>query len=383
MYALRPSKASTWVLCAASVLMEAMYPEQPGDNEIREEGTAGHWAAYEIGNGRPVPVGTVAPNGVTLDDEILDGVLTYLNHLFSFALPVYLEAPVEIPRIHKQCGGTVDAWIWDSVKRLLRVADLKLGYRQVDPFENWQLLAYLCGIITRLGLTEHFDFELIIVQPRAYGHPPIKTWRGNSTMLAPYFKKLQEKATHAAVLLEHGEKRGAELLSINNYGPAFLAGPHCDGCSARGHCDTALNAAMAVVDLAGDKGIVEHSIIEVSNRLRRLYRAQQTLEAVINGLEHRVEHEITENHALVPCFEVSHGNGKWVWKEGVEAQVIATGQLLGVTLAKPVKPITVVQARAALKNVTPGLLEPYAERQPGKLKLRMLPENQTRKTFEV
>jgi hypothetical protein len=381
MYALRPSKASTWVLCAASALMEAMYPEQPGDNEVREEGTAGHWAAYEIGNGRPVPVGTVAPNGITLDDEILDGVLTYLNHLFSFALPVYMEAPVAIPRIHEQCGGTVDAWIWDAEKRLLRVADLKLGYRQVDPFENWQLLAYLCGIIDQLGLTEHFDFELIIVQPRAYGHPPIKTWRGHSSMLAPYFKKLQDKAHQAATLYQYGED-GARLL-VGDHGPAFVAGPHCDGCSARGHCATALNAAMAVVDLAGDKGIVEHGIIEVAHRLRRLYRAQQTLEAVINGLEHRVEHEITENHTIVPCFEVSHGDGRWKWKDGTEPQVIATGQLVGVQLAKPIKPLTVVQARAATKNVTPGLLEQYAERQPGKLKLRLLPENQTRKTFEV
>jgi hypothetical protein len=362
--------------------MEAKYPEQPGDNEIREEGTAGHWAAYEIGNGRPVPAGTVAPNGVELTDDILDGVHEYLSVLFGWGVPVYMETPVACPSIHTQCGGTVDAWSWDAVNRILRVADLKLGYRQIDPFELWQLLAYVRGILDYLQLTEHFTFELIIVQPRAYGHPSVKTWRGKSEQLAPYFATLKKKAHQAYTIYEYGAERSAELL-VGDFGKPYTPGPHCDGCSARGNCDALHNAGMAVVDLVADHAMVEHGVNEVAQRLRRLYRADQTLKAEIAGLEARLEHEITVNHISVPMFEVSNGNGRMVWRDGVESQVIATGQLLGVELAKPLKPLTVVQARAALKNVSPGIIEQYAQRQPGKLKLRLLPENQARKTFEV
>lgn len=360
--------------------MEARHPERQGDNEVREEGLAGHWAAYEIGNGRPIPVGTIAPNGVELTDDILDGVLLYLQFLFGFGLPVYMEAPVAIPRIHAECEGTVDAWIWDSVRRLLRVPDLKLGYRPIDPFECWQLLAYLAGIIDQLKLTEHFDFELIIVQPRAYGHPPIKTWRGNSEMLAPYFKKLQDKAHQAAHIYTHGT--GGTVPLVGDYGPAFVAGPHCDGCSARGSCEALHSASMAIVDMGSDRALEESADVRHAGyRLRRLMRARETLEAEIGGLEARLEHEIRANGALIPLFEISGGAGKLTWKEGIETQVLATGQMLGVTLAKPVKPLTPLQAIAAMKNVAPGVIEQFAERRPGKMKLRLLAENHAQKLF--
>lgn len=381
MSVIRPSKASIWVLCPGSAHLQALHPEQPGDNEVREEGTAGHWAAYEIGNGRAVPVGTVAPvNGVELTEDILDAVQEYLAVLFGWGTPVYMETPLAVPSIHEECDGTVDAWSWDEVNRVLRVADLKLGYRQVDPFENWQLLAYLRGVLDLLKLDAHFTFELIIVQPRAYGHQSVKVWRGYSSTLAPYFDKLRRKAHHAVAVARYGDDAGQYLPA--DYGQPYTAGPHCDGCSAAGHCATLHNSAMAVVDLSGCKGDVLQSVNEVAQRLRRLDRAAETLAAEIAGLEARLEHEIVANHIAVPFFEVSPGAGKKVWRTGTEQQVIATGHLLGVELAKPQKPLTVVQANAALKNVAPGVLDAYVERQPGKTKLRRVAENSVRKLFE-
>lgn len=138
-FLLRPSAAGKWVRCAGYATLAARFPERTGDNTVRDEGTAGHWAAYELGNGRQAP--SVAPNGVELTDEIMDGVNEYLAVLASWGAPVYMESSVQAISIHPtQCGGSVDAWAWDAAKRILYVGDLKLGYRQVSAFENWQLL---------------------------------------------------------------------------------------------------------------------------------------------------------------------------------------------------------------------------------------------------
>lgn len=379
-FALRPSAASMWVACPGYAHMAARFPEQPGDNEVREEGTAGHWAAYEIGHGRPVPSGTVAPNGVELTDEILDGVQTYLNELFSWGVSVYLEFEVHCAQVHQKCGGIVDSWAWDAAKRLLRVADLKLGYRQVDAFGNFQLLCYLVGIAGYLKIEGGFDFEMIIIQPRAYGFNTRKVWKGNSQDLHEWVRRLCAAASNAAAYAEYGA--GADKLLVSAPAGALQTGPHCDNCSAKTHCPALTQAGLAVVDLSGEVGCTTaHTASQVANRLRRLQHAQKVLEATISGMELRLEHEI-RNGTPVPHFEIGAGRGRTVYKEGKEQEVITLGKMFGVDLAKPERAVTPIQAAALLKHVAPGVIDGYSEKQSGKMKLRPLSENHAEKLFQ-
>lgn len=389
-FTLRPSAAGMWMRCAGYATMHARYPERPGDNEVREEGTAGHWAAFEIGNGRAVPVGTIAPNGVELTDDILDGVHEYLDVLRSWGAPVYLEHSVQIPSIHPtECGGQVDAWAWDATKRVLYVGDLKLGYRQVEAFDNWQLLCYVRGVIDYLQsvhgkFTDHFEVVMVIVQPRGYGYPTVKTWRTTTDKLVTRMTKLRDAADRAVFFRTAGVEGWNEgnKYRVGQWGEPLTAGPHCDNCNAAGNCPALAQASMAIVDTSGQATPYDATALQVGYRLRRLMRARDTIDAEIDALKARVEHEIRQNGTAIPYFGLEVGKGKDVWIEGKEKEAITAAKLCGADIAKPVKPLTVIQARAALRKIAPGVIDQYTERRPGALKLSLLPENHAEKLFQ-
>jgi len=377
-FTLRPSAAGLWVRCAGYATMAARFPELPGDNEVREEGTAGHWAAFEIGNNRPVPEGTVAPNGVTLTEEILDGVAEYLAVLRSWGSPIYLESQVAIPSIHAECGGTVDAWSWDAPNRTLYVADLKLGYVPVDPFELWQLLAYFRGILDYLqaihGLfTEHFKVVFVIVQPRGYGHDTVKTWRVNSERLIPYMTTLRTAAHNAIAFRdgEYGQRVGSEK-------GAFTAGPHCENCSAKADCATLQAASLQLIDVSTDHGALELTYDQAAAELRRLDRAIKVMEARQSGLEGKLTHGIQKDGYIHRNFEMSGGNGKLAWEDGKMLQAIALAKVLGYDIAKPLQALTPTQAKA---KVPGAVLDAFTVRKSGTLKLRRLADNHADKLF--
>lgn len=376
-FTLRPSAAGLWVRCAGYATLAARFPELPGDNEVREEGTAGHWAAYEIGNNRPVPEGTIAPNGVELTEEILDGVHEYLAVLRSWGTPVYLESQVAMPSIHDECGGTVDAWSWDAANRILYVADLKLGYRPVEAFENWQLLAYVRGVLDYLQaiygqFTEHFTVVMVIVQPRGYGHDVVKTWRVNSSKLIPYMSRLKS-AAHAAVAYRTGK-----FDLVVGEPSAFTAGPHCENCSAKADCATLQNASLQLIDVSTDHGALELTADQAAGELRRLDRAIKVMEARQSGLEAKLTHAIQNDGFVHRNFEMSSGNGRLVWQEGMAPQAIALAKVLGHDIAKPQQALTPTQAKAKIPGT---VLDQFTVRKSGKLKLTRLADNHADKLF--
>lgn len=377
-FTLRPSAAGLWVRCAGYATLAARFPELPGDNEVREEGTAGHWAAFEIGNNRPVPEGTIAPNGVELTEEILDGVAEYLAVLRSWGSPVYLESQVAIPSIHKECGGTVDAWSWDAINRILYLADLKLGYVPVDPFELWQLLAYFRGVLDYLQaihgiFTEHFKVVFVIVQPRGYGHDTVKTWSVNSERLIPYMTALRS-AAHAAIAY----RDGTYTQTIGSEKGAFTAGPHCDNCSANANCATLQHASLHLIDVSTDHGALELTNDQAAAELRRLDRAIKVMKARQSGLEGKLSHGIQKEGFIHRNFEMSGGTGKLTWIEGKDVQAIALAKVLGVDIAKPLQALTPTQAKAKLSG---NVLDTFTFRKPGALKLRRLSDNHADKLF--
>lgn len=363
-FKLRPSAAGLWVVCGGYASMSAKHPEVEGENEVRDEGNAAHWLAYETGNNRPHAIGTKAPNGITIDEEMQDGVAEYLAFLNSWGIPVYLEHSVAIPSIHEQCGGTIDAWGWDAANRILYVADLKYGYRRVDAYENWQMLAYVRGALDYLQatlgrFTEHFKVVMTIVQPRGYGDETVKQWKTTSDKLIPYMERLKQAAR----------------IAIDG-GPC-TAGPHCWSCSAAGDCATLQAASLQLIDLSTDKGSLTLTAPQASAELRRVDRALATLGARQSALESQMSHAIGSGH-IDRYFDVNAGRGSLIWREGAELEVAALADLLHKQVRKPAKLITPTQAKNLLP---PALLEKYTEHRPGKLKLRRVAENHADKLF--
>ena len=70
----------------------------------------------------------------------------------------------------------MDFYLYDQAEKTLYVTDLKYGYEIVEPFENWQALAYAAGVAALPGMVPD-KVVITIVQPRApHRRGPIRTW---------------------------------------------------------------------------------------------------------------------------------------------------------------------------------------------------------------
>ena len=147
-----PSSLDRIVACPGSVYLSSLMPAQPERPEATE-GDAAHWVAMRIALGEVVKKGETAPNGVLVDSEMIEGGETYADALDY--LPGIAEKTVTITAIHhSQCFGTPDFFQYAPNTHTLRVTDYKYGFRYVEVYENWQLMAYASGVMEFLGLSD-------------------------------------------------------------------------------------------------------------------------------------------------------------------------------------------------------------------------------------
>lgn len=349
-----PSSLDRTVQCPASLGLEALYPETEQGPDAAE-GEASHWAGAELLSGRLPMEGDVAPNGVRLSVEMLEGADLYYNDVFRALQPYQrhttsgaIEVAVDIHSISPLCWGTPDYRNWVNPGRLrLMLWDYKFGYRVVEAFENYQLIAYALGAVAQMGIDAALvDVEMRIVQPRAHHREgPVRIWSCAATDLEPY------RAIAAAKVEEA-------------LGPAPMAhvGPGCHDCRARHACPTLQGAGYDACDVAGGSQPLELTPLALGIELRTLKRAQSLLDARVSGLEEQVT-AANRRGVNVPHWKIEHGEGRKVWNVPA-AQVIQTGELLGgLALAKRVDAITPLQALKA--GLPPALVDAMSRRIPG------------------
>lgn len=341
---LRPSAAHTWVVCHGYAQMRSHYPEAPdeADNDVREDGTACHWLASEVWNGRHPKIGSLSPNQRVIDEDMYDAVDMYLDVLRSWIEvdrhDVHCEntIPTSIlfPDIPGAPDGTPDAWKIDVPKRTIRVGDLKYGFRFVEAWENWQLVVYgatLCMMQIPPGQDEYWHVELTIVQPRSYHRDgPVRTWRVRASDLRAYVNILQSAAAQ----------------SIKPNAPC-TPNPGCVDCPARHACMALQNSAASAIEQSYAGIPLELTPAAIGDELRRLKDAFKRMEARITGLEMQAEN-VLRGGKVVPGWALRPSYARETWREGTEQQVIALGMYYGgVNLARPARPITPNQARKA------------------------------------
>lgn len=376
MYAVRPSAAWIWGTggCRGYAQMCALYPEIPGlvNDTVREEGTAGHWVAHMLGQGYVVPEGVKAPNGVEVDDGMLDGAALYLDDLRtrSAGYPVYMEMTLLAAHIHAQCGGTPDAWSWNPLTRTLTVWDYKYGFRFVDAFENPQPVIYVSAVLDYLHQTgvivldghseQDITIDIVIVQPRSFSAGTVRNWKVRAAMLRPLWNQLR-----AAAL---------EVVAPN---PTLRAGEHCNDCSARHACPAAQRASLVALDISARSVPHDLTSAQAGDALRRLKAAEQALKSMITGLEQQVLHSINSGEQN-PHWSLGYGNSKTVYTEDGEAQILALADVLGVDIAKPRHAKTPLQVKAIMD---PALVDRFITTRPGGRKLIPFTERSLRKAL--
>lgn len=367
---LAPSSAHIWMQCAASVRMQLPYANDPPSPEAAE-GDAAHWLAANIAEHRVGAfVGDVAPNGVKIDQDMIDGA-----ELFAEVCGVgaTYEKHVPIVGIHPVCAGTPDARC--VTPRKLRMLDYKYGHRFVEVFENPQLVAYTLGVIeTELGGVCPDEVEFTVVQPRAY-HPkgPVQSWMYTPAEFRALVARMH-KAAHAAV----------SMSGVPHPNAPATTGPECRDCKARHECTLFQSVAARIVDAEAQR-TERYNLppAQLGAELAYLDEALERLKARRDGLAIQAEDHMRSGRP-VQGYCMQPGRSNLAWDEGVTVdQVAALGTTFGVELCRDVELVTPTQARTALKRraLPPELLDAYTHRPRGAMSLAKSSTITLRKAF--
>lgn len=361
-----PSSLHRLVPCPGSLAMSAPFADR-AQSEAAAEGEAGHWVAYcyalyAQGEEITLPVlGDKTPNGIAVDEDMLDGAAMYVEALEHFEGTA--ETMVNIPSIHaEQCFGTPDFWQYHEPSRTLRITDYKYGKRYVEVFENYQLAAYASGIMDSLKLDDQATVvEFLIVQPRCYHQDgPVRSWTAGASML----RNLINQCHHAA---------GLALSSA----PPLRTGAHCLDCPAAGNCVPLAKAGAAVLEFADTVELVSMSPAEVGVRLSLIEAGRDVLRAIAAGLEEQALGHVRAGKP-VPNWHLGHSNPRQIWNVPM-AQVKALGQLYGLDLVKEEPALTPKQA--ITKKIPKGLVDKLSFTPNGKARLEQDSTVRTRKIF--
>lgn len=361
---LPPSGAAAWRRCGLWVAMNKAYP-QP-DTPESMEGNAAHWVFAEMLAGRVVVEGQIAPNGVVVTEEMIEGGEMVVDTVRArmpveqFGAP-HVEQAVAIRRIHPECWGTPDIWGFSVNPFVLEVIDYKFGHRFVDEYENDQGVAYTAGIVDviaeKMGqgaglIDQALTVNFTVIQPRCfYKGAPVRTWTVKASDLRGH--------TNALTM-------AADIALGQN--PPAVTNSECGDCPGRHACPALQKAAYSDAEFAVKSSPVELSPAAASLELKMLERSLERLQSRVEGMREAVAVYIRQGHS-VPWHRAEQGYGRQQWAVPAE-QVIAMGALFGADLSKTgVK--TPKQAQKLL--VDEAVIKAYTVTPLGQLKL--IPDN--------
>jgi len=359
---LQPSAAVCWEACALHPTMNKLYPELE-DTAPAMEGTAAHWVFEQMVNGNDVKVDQVAPNGVPITEEMIDGALIFLERIGGANNTGFVETRVSMSgTIHKDNWGTPDFYSFDRAEKLIHVVDYKFGFGYVDAFENMQCINYVIGVCEKLNLPldGDYDVRIEVVQPRCYTREgPLRIWETSLKALNPYFQRLYD-AAQAAV----GEN------------PSATPGDHCEFCTGRHACEALQVEALRAADWSYEVVPFEIPVGPASRELHNMSRAFKLMEARITGLQEMLMAKLRAG-ITVPGFALGRGEGRLRWTKP-PAEIAALGDLLRVDLVKP----AVVTPRQAIKmGVSETIIAAVTETPVGEWKLVEEDLSKSRKVF--
>lgn len=367
-YALPLSAAERWVNCPGSITLSATHPIDDASPK-RAEGTAAAWVAAQVLHGVCVSAGQLAPNGVAVTAEMLDGADLYADAVRRVLAPedMHVEEHMRAPSIHAEAMGDADVWGVEPDTNVLHVFEYKFGHRYVDEFENWQGAAYAIAAYDSLAYPDYKNeqtqlVEFTVVQPRYFGpRPQVRTWRTSMVEL----RGMRNQLAHAAEVAQRPD-------------PPTRVGSYCRTCDARHACWTLLNSATAEAEYTGIATPFALDIHQASHELRLIEKASGILDARANALKIEITAALARGERS-RHYQLSRTQPREAWKADSVDSILGAAALLGVTVAKPTALITPNQARKA--GLPASLVDSATHRPLGELTLAPIDTNAARKAF--
>lgn len=345
---LPPSSAARRMACPGSRRMEALYPQV--DSNASKEGTLAHEVCKRLLNEEKMDL--------ELPPEMLGFCELYANYIkrLSKGHQLCIEETISISNIHPDMWGTPDAWFW--VGDHLHIVDFKYGFKAVEVFENWQLIAYSAGIIEDEVLCERVTFH--IIQPRAmHKDGAIRTWSILFDDLLSYWDRL----------------RASESIAATEEAPLII-GEGCEYCHACHACPVLRKHVLEGIENMKDLP-EELTDDELGKELKRIHDFAELLKARATALEEEALAKLKIGKRI-PFYQLGRSQPREKWVKPV-SEVLALGDLFEVNLAKPKEAITPKQAIKA--GVPADLVRQYSDTPLGELKLEQVKESETRQIF--
>lgn len=373
---LRPSHAHRWVECHGSAYYESRFVDEPG--EAAKWGTEAHKIGAElIDLGRRGVLYTSweqakgLPSTDGRSDEQIETAWIYANEVVRLmqGFGVYAEPYMGIERrlpirtIHEHLCGTPDFWVYGKWNNTLAIVDLKTGHVPVDPFENYQLVCYLAGILGLPALSsvvnQDTSVTFIIVQPRDYQNSePVRRWKTTPAKVDPLNRRLQSAARSA--------------MSDR---PTLRAGKHCRYCRALPACEAAGEAALVATEYANRTWPTELPDDQLGRLIGLLQSAHELLGLRLDALKLDAEHRLRSGR-YIKGIKLGQSRGRRVWTD--EKTVAKVAEMYGIDIHKRVL-ITPHQAEKA--GLNPDVVKVYSELKPGKTAIELVNAKEGRKAF--
>lgn len=329
---LAPSKARTWTQCPLSGSLDNGWThcDPSHGTDSRREGRAAHWVAQGVLHGTAASAaefdGETAPNGWTITTDMVNHAQGYVDFARSLGPCVHVEQPCEIGAIR----GRWDACSIDTQgsEGVLRIADLKYGWRIVEAEEAIALLCYACSVWDGASRV-----ELWIYQPRP-AHPDgrARAWCMTADEMRAAWVWLMGKATEATQRDAPGRP-----------------GAHCGDCQGRSRCHAFNATVLAHVETVEDMRIIKMTPEQLGANLAFLRLAAKMVTAKLAAVEAETEGRMSRGE-YVPgwLFDTKNGDRRL----NVEPETIEL-----VTGVNPYKQVLMSPAELEREGVSPETLK--------------------------
>lgn len=336
---IRASGLSRVMTCLAHLGFENLHV--PEEHEAAAEGTAaGEYLAHLLTRPNQI-IPSHASNGVEFDDDMRFHAKNVADEILPYAQSqVLCETRIDwVTRSRIVLRGQYDASYVRDGK--LYVDDLKYGWRHVEVFENWQLLAYAIGEVIR----RQMPFEKIVMrifQPRPHHEDgPVRAWEITYEELLGYKEQIEQR-----------------FLQIAAGNREAVTSAKCKYCTGSAEACSAFNktfySSLEYVledfkqDSLNDK--------EISEQLNLIARATDVLKIKSDSLNQLAISRVA-NGGIIPGYVMEKNYGDRKWKKGISPLVIKTLTGKDITAQEMLSP-----AKAEKLGVPKELVAKYVER---------------------
>lgn len=346
MLSLTATELPRFMACNGYKSLGGIEPFNPS-TEQTDEGNAAHWLCEQVYHGANAEdlIGQTAPNGLYITADMVEYCREYLEFITSG------NCEVEVDTSHSSDGWEIRgrADCIKSSSMYLIVADLKYGWRIVEPENNWTLISHAIAYCRKHNI-QPTTIVFRIFQPRPF-HPQgtVRDWVIDYAKLATLC---------------------GELINVLSYPSSTVcSGSQCYKCQCLSQCPAAQIAAMNAIDVAEmafDSEIENDKLVWM---LANLKRAQEIIKQSYDAYEDLALHRLKAGGRL-KGYSMQQALGQTTWNDGITSDVVKMISGVDVRVDKIMTP-----AQAKKAGVPEDLIKSMTHRPDNGFKLVAVDEN--------